>query len=189
MCVHLERRIEKTERMREEIKTDRYVTTDTNRRTQNMTSGVGTWCMTSKKKPKQACEVLTTLHSYLLPCQYSTTAHPGLLVCPSSPSRCSPSEGVKGWQVPGGAARSLRVRFLRGQAVLVFRVRHKRGETQDGLCPEQETDRTTAQQQSHLITLIWGQWQTATPVWGGCNQLSAYYPTDHSKSIILDLLL
>lgn len=127
MCVHLERRIEKTERMREEIKTDRYVTTDTNRRTQNMTSGVGTWCMTSKKKPKQACEVLTTLHSYLLPCQYSTTAHPGLLVCPSSPSRCSPSEGVKGWQVPGGAARSLRVRFLRGQAVLVFRVRHKRG--------------------------------------------------------------
>lgn len=59
----------------------------------------------------------------------SQTAHPGLLICPSSPSRCSPSEGVKGWQVPGGAARSLWVRFLRGQAVMVLGWNERGGDT------------------------------------------------------------
>lgn len=95
---------------------------DTNRHTQNMRWWRGSWYLICEKRKTvwPSLWSLTAPQSYLLPCQYFTTAHPGLLVCPSSPSRCSPSEGVKGWQVPGGAARSLGVRFLRGQAVTVF---------------------------------------------------------------------
>lgn len=48
------------------------------------------------------------------------------------------------------------------------------GSNMANVCPAQEIDGTT-EQQSHLINFIYGQWQAATPAWGGHNQLSGYY--------------
>lgn len=165
-------------------KRDRHVTTDTNRRTQDLKRRRGSWYLICERRKTvwPSLWSLTTPQSYLLPCQYFTTAHHGLLVCPSSPSRCSPSEGVKGWQVPGGAARSLGVRFLRGQAVAV-----KQGGVrgQYGWSPEQEIEHRAAVPPNQLH--LWAMTDSHACM-GRPQSAFRVLPTAHHKSIILDLL-
>lgn len=156
LCVRSKSKIQD----RKETEMWRQIATDT-RRAADFGRGVRIWCVKREKPSDSSIAVSVTV----------SVLHPGLLVCPSSPSRCSPNEGVKGWQVPGGAARSPGgVRFLWGQAVVVC------GWNEPGCSGHAQDTDGTSERQSHPINFIYGQWQAATPAWGGHNQLSGYYP-------------
>lgn len=115
----------------------------------------------------------------------SQTAHPGCLICPSSPSRCSPNEGVKGWQVPGGTARSLRAQIslrLHSRSPWVEQMGLEVG---DGQSPEEEED-GTSEKPSHLINFIYGQMTKSHSCLRQAQSAFRVLPTSHCKSIILE---
>lgn len=119
-------------------------------------------------------------------CYHVNTSQQPTLASSSVPPHLPDAPPLKGWKV-GRCLREQQgasgVRFLWGQALSVFWVEGEGLEGwggdwewgQYGWCPAQEIDGAT-EQQSHLINFIYGHRLTATPAWGGHNQLSWYYP-------------